>query len=294
MSGCEFDKERLSAYLDGELSLNEAEDVRAHLERCPECRELLSQYEAMGAGMKELEEEPPAHLAGGIMDRVRLEKTPVVYRRSRFAYGTFVAAAAVMAVVFLAGPGVMNNMTNLRGGAGTESADAENGSAAMKSAAASLVTDAGDTSLSSDSQTDEDAQMPSDGTRYTAAAPAPAEPVASAEPGVMGSGLTEKYRLGAASGDRYESAAPTLPYSNSFYGILVLRGEMPAQLEEYEAVRVNDSETHIILPAEELQTLIMDLDEAGTVYEYFDGEPNTSPEAGNGIVVIFSGQPDAG
>lgn len=281
MNGCEFDRERLNAYLDGELSREEAEDVRKHLERCPECRELLSQFEAMSAGLKEMEEEPPSKLAGSIMDRVRSEQTPNRNRRRRFAYGTFVAAAAVVAVVFLAGPGIMNNITALRGIAGAESADMDAGSgdSALRSAMAPAETESHDAAVSSESEKTENAQASSDGKAYTAAVPAPDEPSETTSP-------VEENSLGMTYMGKEASTAPALPYSNLFSGILVIRGEVPAALESYDALRVTDTESHIILPAEELLKIKDGLDVDGTAYEYYDQEPNTSPEAENGIIVL--------
>ncbi|SMC73117.1 anti-sigma factor family protein [Papillibacter cinnamivorans] len=291
MSGCEFDKERLSAYLDGELSREEAADVREHLENCPECRELLSQFEAIRGGMRELEAEPPADLAGGIMDRVRAEKAPNRYKRHRFAYGTFVAAAAVVALVFLAGPGIVNNISALRGTSGAESADAAAGSAdtdagggedTLRSAMAPAVTDSQDAAAYG-SEKEENGQASSEEKAFTAAVPAPDEQAGPSET----SSPIEENSLGMTYMGKNIPSAPALPYSNFFSAILVLRGEVPAALEGYDAVRITDTESHIILPAEDLRKIKDDLDEAGVAYEYYDQEPNTSPEAENGIIVLY-------
>lgn len=51
-SGC--DPERLSAYADGELSRAERRAQDRHLDACAKCRELLSEFKAMGAGIKRI------------------------------------------------------------------------------------------------------------------------------------------------------------------------------------------------------------------------------------------------
>jgi hypothetical protein len=51
--------EILSDYLDGELSLPEAEELEAHLEGCATCASILRDIEAIQAGARSLEDQVP-------------------------------------------------------------------------------------------------------------------------------------------------------------------------------------------------------------------------------------------
>jgi len=63
MTICTDTRELLSAYLEGELDVVAAAEVRGHLETCPECSELISTLEMIGSTAGLLAElDPPAHL----------------------------------------------------------------------------------------------------------------------------------------------------------------------------------------------------------------------------------------
>jgi len=54
MSTCETIKERLSAYLDGELTQQESQRIGVHIADCPTCGELLDDFRRMRADLKQL------------------------------------------------------------------------------------------------------------------------------------------------------------------------------------------------------------------------------------------------
>lgn len=73
------DIERLSAYLEGELSPAEAQELQAHLDACPACREDLAQFQAMLADLKSLPTlSAPPDFVGKVMERVEREPVPVL------------------------------------------------------------------------------------------------------------------------------------------------------------------------------------------------------------------------
>jgi predicted anti-sigma-YlaC factor YlaD len=63
MTLCTDTRELLSAYLEGELDVVTAAEVRSHLETCSECSELISTLEMIGGALGPFSElHPPAHL----------------------------------------------------------------------------------------------------------------------------------------------------------------------------------------------------------------------------------------
>jgi len=68
---CEGIKELLSAFLDGELTEEESSAVRAHLERCPDCRKEIEAFRKVSALYRDLEDpEPPADLEERVLAEV--------------------------------------------------------------------------------------------------------------------------------------------------------------------------------------------------------------------------------
>lgn len=96
----------LSAYLDGELDVEERQRVAAHLARCPGCAAHLAQLETLAAAFRTLPEEKLGFdLAGVIEGRLAAapRRTPAPRRHDRWldlplALG---AAASIAAGVFM-------------------------------------------------------------------------------------------------------------------------------------------------------------------------------------------------
>lgn len=95
---CEESRMQLVDYLDDELARPEREQLAAHLQACPDCRELAKRLEQSLAVFKSAAVEAPVEKpAGEVIELPRLS-----WRRRR--RGSWLAAAA--AVVLLAAVGV--------------------------------------------------------------------------------------------------------------------------------------------------------------------------------------------
>lgn len=95
----------LSAYLDGELSDIEREEVLAHLESCAECRDYLAELTALRAALGEMEEyDAPEGFAAGVLTRLHEEeKTDSKATKAlKMPWRRWAALAACAAVVVLA------------------------------------------------------------------------------------------------------------------------------------------------------------------------------------------------
>jgi len=96
------ERERLGAYLDGELPPGERAEVEAHLAACPECASLLSDTRAVDAAAASLPAETPEGYFDAFPSRVvaRLgaaSKAPA--RTRRLPAWTWAAAAALLVAV---------------------------------------------------------------------------------------------------------------------------------------------------------------------------------------------------
>jgi negative regulator of sigma E activity len=77
-----IDKEQVMAYLDGELSSNDAQRVAAHLEACAECRELAAGFREVSARMLDWNiESSPAELTEGVNAAIERPDTHALKKR---------------------------------------------------------------------------------------------------------------------------------------------------------------------------------------------------------------------
>ena len=99
---CEGIKESLSAFLDGELTEEESSAVRAHLERCADCRKEIEAFRKMSALYRDLEDpEPPADLEERVLAEVgglRIRRVPFWARFPSFPKPMLALAATVLVV----------------------------------------------------------------------------------------------------------------------------------------------------------------------------------------------------
>lgn len=102
---CEFCRERLTDFIEGELPPDVEDQVRAHLAECEECARELSQLRAVVSAIHALPEvAPPAEL------RQRLRRIPTTaareperrpaWRRVRYVVASVAAAAAALLLIW--------------------------------------------------------------------------------------------------------------------------------------------------------------------------------------------------
>jgi Putative zinc-finger len=91
--------DRLSEYLDGELTVAEQAELETHLQSCAECTTLLGDLRRVVARARALEDRPPARdLWPGIAGRIGVARSP-----RRFTFSLPQLAAAGIALAVLAG-----------------------------------------------------------------------------------------------------------------------------------------------------------------------------------------------
>ena len=94
----------MSAWLDGELSEQEEQQMKEHLEQCAECRALMEQLQALHTSFSDLEEIPaPEGFADSVMERIARESKPKVvplFKRPQMRALSALAACAVLFIGF--------------------------------------------------------------------------------------------------------------------------------------------------------------------------------------------------
>jgi len=120
MTTCDQIRERLTAYLDGDLSDDRGSVVRGHLRECADCRQVARDEAALRDGLRHLPVvDPPASLWAGVQAQLAAAEVADAkqpgWRRAlvrlrasvrgmagRFAIGGLVAATAAMALYWRA------------------------------------------------------------------------------------------------------------------------------------------------------------------------------------------------
>lgn len=254
MKYCEEYAALLDPFVDGELSPEETERVRAHLKSCPGCRAYVDDALAIRAGFPAVEKtEVPEDFAASVMERIREsrggdETVKVLKRRSfRRWTGTVAALAACCALVIF-----------VRTGGGDAPAPA--GEAGVY-----RYSEAG---MAEDSQAAEDSEADAVPRMAPAATPqqAPQE---------------EKIRMAAGGGDvesnkNEETALATAPEAllddSAGEGALYLtREEAGDLLDGYAVVWENAVEWHYELNAGEYRALLDALGRQGELSENPEG-----------------------
>jgi len=99
LNDCVGIRNELSAYIDGELTPDEAERVRSHLAQCPACREEEEALRRVAAAVGELPSlAAPPGLRQATLERVRAERPRRTARRLRLLWP---AAAAILIALAL-------------------------------------------------------------------------------------------------------------------------------------------------------------------------------------------------
>ena len=73
MGACEAYRDRISAYLDGELTGEECRELLAHLESCGDCRMYLDSELAIREALAGLETSAPEGFEARVMEKIRAE-----------------------------------------------------------------------------------------------------------------------------------------------------------------------------------------------------------------------------
>ena len=163
MKYCEDYAALLDLYVDGELSPDDMDRVRAHLETCPGCRAYVDDALAIRAAFPDVEDtEVPAGFAGGVMSAVRAaaqEKPAAPQAKKRHWGRVLLPLAACCAIVIL-----------LHGVTGSKNSPVE------FATASSSATDTATTESESIAETEEaaaeaPAETPADGAADGGAAP---------------------------------------------------------------------------------------------------------------------------
>ncbi len=104
---CEKAMELMSAELDGEITEQERQELRAHLDRCEDCRRVYAAMASVDERVAALEVPAPAGLKQGVMYRINQESGKIKPAKRRFfGVGTgFGIVAAVL--VLLIGTGLI-------------------------------------------------------------------------------------------------------------------------------------------------------------------------------------------
>jgi len=80
---CEYYQKLMSRMLDGDLSADETEDLRAHVQSCSSCHAVFTAFADLSACLKENLAEPPVSLRETIMDGIRPQKMDDVRPRKK-------------------------------------------------------------------------------------------------------------------------------------------------------------------------------------------------------------------
>lgn len=109
MQDCSRYDELLSAYLDGEVSAEEKQEIEAHLDSCADCRRYLSLLRTMQENLQQDLPAPPEKLRQGVMYKIGLEQKRKGFMFGAFGKWTVLAAMcclAVLGAVKLGGSGI--------------------------------------------------------------------------------------------------------------------------------------------------------------------------------------------
>ena len=267
MKSCENNSALLDLYIDGELSPQEAAQVREHLHICARCRTYVQSCLAIREAFPDAEDtQVPDGFSDGVMAAIRANAAPRRSGRSRWAR-TLLPLAACFAVVVLAVAG----LPQLRDNVVTTSPEAQiaaddTSTASQEGSDPAGVAENTRAALSggSDKSSPDDAQPPE--------ANAPSQE-SGTDPSVPQQGVEEA--LSPAGGIRAASAAPEADASNDTASTPALFSAPPSLtlsadaagdlLSDYTPVSVENGTQVYSLSAEEYTVLLEHLSERGLI-----------------------------
>lgn len=139
---CQGNPELVSAFIDGELSDQEAAKVAKHIENCPACGRLRDEYILIGQLVAGEETQVPEGFAAAVMGKISTNKAAQRKRRIR----RYSALAAVCAIVIVTGAalGVFNGRLGInKTGSTADSAAMETYDTAASDEQAKFMLDSG-------------------------------------------------------------------------------------------------------------------------------------------------------
>ena len=171
-------REKLSAFLDGELTDTERDDVLKHLETCEACQTYLAELTALRDALGDMEDvDVPEGFADGVMARLHEESAPQKAKK-RSPWRGVATLAACAAVVVLA----ISNMPRMGGSA--PEAGASSTSIQSSSFAPATATTTADSAAPEEAEESMDYDYAAELMMTPAAAPEAAEtPIAAARNG---------------------------------------------------------------------------------------------------------------
>ncbi len=96
--------DRLSDYLDDELTASERHEIEQHLAECAECRHTLQDLQRIVAAAQTLPPQPPQHdLWEGVAERIQRSVIPGDLRRRRISFTMPELAAASLLIAMISG-----------------------------------------------------------------------------------------------------------------------------------------------------------------------------------------------
>lgn len=116
---CQKALDLINEYIDGELGADDADFVRSHIAKCPECKKAYDKLKELELLIADSTEEAPPSLYDRVMDEVRTEKS-VIKKPIAIRKWGLVAVAAVICLSILSTPTLLMLVT---GGAKEECAD---------------------------------------------------------------------------------------------------------------------------------------------------------------------------
>ena len=111
---CETALLLISGHLDRENTAQEEDALSAHLEQCPQCRQVLEAFRQAETGLNHITAEVPVDFCDRVMDQIRRKASPNRKRAKWAAMGSLAAAiAVVMGICWYTLPGGLQAQQNV-------------------------------------------------------------------------------------------------------------------------------------------------------------------------------------
>lgn len=269
----------LDAFVDGELSPEEAKIVQEHLNTCPDCQAYVDDSLAIRAAFPSVEEtEVPDGFAEGVMAAIRAQSTSTVFpqkkRRQPWAR-ILLPVAACFALVLVLKTADFPMLDSKQERSQADATDpTEQRSPKSESPVPESPNDAADIMPA---QMDE---------------AAPAEPPAQGEQNTTPDVSVSAPETSAAEKFSQEQAPPsqddralTEPRGTCFAQMLLTAEEAGTLLDGYTPIREVDSQTTYELTVQEYQTLLDGLEQAG-ISPQFSMKDTGAAVSGNDVALI--------